>query len=72
MNKIKASVTSVGSVLALASASTFAALPTGVDTAFTTLEADILLVVGYATTAAIAIAVGWKVISMIKRGVGKL
>ncbi|MCH8224645.1 MAG: hypothetical protein IIC97_02130 [Chloroflexi bacterium] len=55
-----------------AATSAFAGLPLGIDTAFTDLSTDLGTLVGYATTAAIALAVAWKVISMIKKGIGRV
>lgn len=62
----------VATTLAMVSGMVHAALPTGVDTAFTDLTTDIGTVAGFATSAALAVAVGWKLISMIQRGVGKV
>lgn len=60
-------------VLALgASAGASAALPLEVETAFTGLSADLGTLQGYILTAVVAVAVLFKVISMIKRGIGKV
>lgn len=69
MKKILAGATGA---LALVAINAQAALPTGVDTAFTDLQTDFTTVAGYATTAAIAVAVAFKVISMVKKGVGRV
>lgn len=58
--------------LALVAINAQAALPTGVDTAFTDLTTDFTTVAGYATSAAIAVAVAFKVISMVKKGIGRV
>jgi len=54
------------------SASASAALPAEVETAFTGLSADLASLQGYILTAVVAVAVLFKVISMIKRGIGKV
>jgi hypothetical protein len=69
---MKKAIASVLAATTLVSVNAMAALPTGVDTAFTDLSTDIGTLIGYATTAAIAAAVLWKVMSFVKRGISRV
>lgn len=69
MKKLAIAALAAGSMVSI---NAMAALPSGVDTAFTDLQTDFVTVAGYATTAAIAVTVAFKVISMVKRGVSRV
>jgi len=59
-------------VAALSPLSALAALPTGAETAFTTLQTDALSLIDLAWPAVIAVTVGFIILKMFKKAAGKV